>query len=114
MLHCRCSPLFPLSLPPLSTIVRLPFSATLRDNERKLLLLMFRGKITPVETIPLSLTARDSSPLRSNLLLVFLFDPVSLSAYFPRSKSKTNTSPFLLVQGSFSVRSEISILTVSF
>lgn len=31
------------------TIVRLPFSATPRDNERKLLLLMFRCKITPVE-----------------------------------------------------------------
>lgn len=30
-------------------IVRLPFSATARDNERKLLLLIFRGKITPVE-----------------------------------------------------------------
>lgn len=48
----RCSSSSPL-LPPSPdrpfTIVRLQFSATPRDNERKLLLLMFRCKITPVE-----------------------------------------------------------------
>lgn len=99
--------LFSSTPPPLSprrpfAIVRLPFSATPRDNERKLLLLMFRCKITPVEAshatlfypFPPDSSLSDSPPAASSPLRLASFRPTAalrsrLSALGKRQQAST-------------------------
>lgn len=75
LLPSQPSPSHPLA------IVRLPFSATPRDNERKLLLLMFGRKIRPVEASHATLlhAIRPCPILQPSprLLRIFYFTPAS-------------------------------------